>query len=305
MWSAECICGSDHHWLLHAGDDWLRTSQDCEGIQPSLCLHLTNIDVRSMNDFSIWAVLRNLFKTYLSSPACPSRISLNFFLFTDLLALPDDLRLWLGLQAGTSAFKNIPVIIMSSEDDSNRIKRYIPFTAHSFEGYHLDFIPVEMQQRLIFGGSCTWLGSCPDLWLRLSRSCLAEGAKEFIIKPVQMKDVKRLQGHIMTSASSSESNESSISSSCAKRKAPDGLQANSPVRRTRYGGVAVVSWDLSWPPLFIFLHLGLLWDWDWNSMSWSKFRSLQQTRINWRISGELKFFLWKVSRTYVVRLWIW
>lgn len=98
------------------------------------------------------------------------------------------------VKAGTSAFKNIPVIIMSSEDDSNRIK-----------------------------------------------SCLAEGAKEFIIKPVQMKDVKRLQGHIMTSASSSESNESSISSSCAKRKAPDGLQANSPVRRTRYGGVAVVS----------------------------------------------------------------
>ena len=75
----------------------------------------------------------------------------------------------------------------------------------------------------------------------LLRSCLAEGAEEFILKPVQMKDVKRLQGHIMTSASSSESNQSSSSSTCAKRKSHDGLQPYSPVRRARYSGVAVVS----------------------------------------------------------------
>ncbi len=75
----------------------------------------------------------------------------------------------------------------------------------------------------------------------LSRSCLAEGAEEFIIKPVRMKDVKRLQGHILTSVSSSESNESFNSSTCAKRKALDGLQPNRAVSRARYSGVAVES----------------------------------------------------------------
>eukprot|EP00250_Pteridium_aquilinum_P012041 c20471_g1_i3 orf=443-1087(+) len=50
---------------------------------------------------------------------------------------------------GTSALKEIPVVIMSSENEPNRIS-----------------------------------------------SCLAEGAEDFLLKPVQLADVKRLRGHI-------------------------------------------------------------------------------------------------------------
>ncbi|KAH7373746.1 hypothetical protein KP509_17G073000 [Ceratopteris richardii] len=50
---------------------------------------------------------------------------------------------------GISALKEIPVVIMSSENVPNRIS-----------------------------------------------SCLAEGAKEFLLKPVQLADVKRLRGHV-------------------------------------------------------------------------------------------------------------
>ncbi|XP_024362003.1 uncharacterized protein [Physcomitrium patens] len=96
------------------------------------------------------------------------------------------------VKAETSAFKELPVIVMSSENDSNRIKR-----------------------------------------------CLEEGAKEFLIKPVQIEDVQRLHGHIRLASASSGSSDSSNTSTCAKRKAPDGLQPNSPVRRPRYEGVAV------------------------------------------------------------------
>lgn len=50
---------------------------------------------------------------------------------------------------GTSALKEIPVVIMSSENVPNRIKR-----------------------------------------------CLAEGAEDFLLKPLQPADVKRLRGHV-------------------------------------------------------------------------------------------------------------
>lgn len=73
----------------------------------------------------------------------------------------------------------------------------------------------------------------------LSCRCLEEGAKEFLIKPVQIEDVQRLHGHIRLASASSGSSDSSNTSTCAKRKAPDGLQPNSPVRRPRYEGVAV------------------------------------------------------------------
>lgn len=43
--------------------------------------------------------------------------------------MPDPLRLWLVLQAESSAFKEVPVIVMSSENDSSRIKRYLSFTS--------------------------------------------------------------------------------------------------------------------------------------------------------------------------------
>lgn len=94
----------------------------------------------------------------------------------------------------SSAFKEIPVIVMSSENDSTRIE-----------------------------------------------SCLAEGAEEFLIKPVKMEDVKRLQGHIRP-GSISPTTTTTTTSFGGKRKAPstDGLQqGDSPVRRARYSGVAV------------------------------------------------------------------
>jgi two-component response regulator (ARR-A family) len=127
------------------------------------------------------------------SESCPSpgkanRVSVNLIM-TDY-CMPEmtgyDL---LKIVKASSAFKEVPVIVMSSENDSNRIK-----------------------------------------------SCLAEGAEEFIIKPVQMEDVKRLRGHIRPCTGPSESSNSSIR---GKRKSPDGLQPTSPARRARYSGVAV------------------------------------------------------------------
>lgn len=90
------------------------------------------------------------------------------------------------VKSDTSVCKEIPVIVMSSESDSNRINR-----------------------------------------------CLAEGAGAYIIKPVKMEDVKRLRGHIRSSASSSESCESSNSFIGAKRKSPDVVQLHSPEKRPK------------------------------------------------------------------------
>lgn len=70
---------------------------------------------------------------------------------------------------GSSALKEIPVVIMSSENIPNRIQR-----------------------------------------------CLDEGAEEFIMKPVQMADVKRLKEHIRTPSSTYCKNISGVS--CSKRK---------------------------------------------------------------------------------------
>lgn len=79
---------------------------------------------------------------------------------------------------------------------------------------------------------------CPLLILFccLSCSCFAEGAEDFLIKPVQMEDVRRLQGHIRPATAPNECSNSSI---CGKRKSTDGLQSSSPVRKARYSGVAV------------------------------------------------------------------
>lgn len=67
--------------------------------------------------------------------------------------------------------------------------------------------------------------------------CLAEGAEDFIIKPVQMAHVKQLRGHIRPLSRSGES-----SSICAKRKVGSAyaLQVTtSPERRPRFSGVVV------------------------------------------------------------------
>lgn len=77
------------------------------------------------------------------------------------------------------------------------------------------------------------------------KSCLNEGAEEFIIKPVKMSDVKRLHCHIrpLTRAPCSGSIESlGPSSICSNRKvgSPDGLQAKpSPESRSCLNGVVV------------------------------------------------------------------
>lgn len=90
----------------------------------------------------------------------------------------------------TTALKEIPVIIMSSENVPNRIKR-----------------------------------------------CLAEGAEEFLLKPLQLADVKRLRGHVRQSKVMS-AEQADIT--CSKRKvASDGLQLQNSERRSRRNGVTV------------------------------------------------------------------
>ncbi|KAG0555267.1 hypothetical protein KC19_12G157200 [Ceratodon purpureus] len=182
--SVPSISNSDYHVL--AVDDSMVDQKVIERLLKTSSYKVTTVN----------SALRALEYLGLSEscslPAKPNRVSVNLIM-TDY-CMPgmtgyDFLKI---VKAESSAFKEVPVIVMSSENDSNRIKR-----------------------------------------------CLAEGAKEFLIKPVQMADVKRLQGHIRSSAVSSDSSENSNSSICAKRKAPEGLQATSPVRRTRCNGVAV------------------------------------------------------------------
>lgn len=66
-------------------------------------------------------------------------LCVGFSFFTSRLSIADDLCVWLclNLQAETSAFKDIPVVIMSSENDSNRIERYtsITFAVNGFSSY--------------------------------------------------------------------------------------------------------------------------------------------------------------------------
>lgn len=78
---------------------------------------------------------------------------------------------------GTSALKGIPVVVMSSENEPNRIS-----------------------------------------------SCLAEGAEEFLLKPVQLADVKRLRGHVRHPQSTSASEQET---SCMKRRV---IVESAPVR---------------------------------------------------------------------------
>ncbi|KAL2636384.1 hypothetical protein R1flu_007863 [Riccia fluitans] len=74
---------------------------------------------------------------------------------------------------GSSALKEIPVVIISSENVPYRINR-----------------------------------------------CMAEGAEEFLIKPVQLADVRRLRGHVRQamSLSASSSENSSGSSPCSSKR---------------------------------------------------------------------------------------
>lgn len=95
------------------------------------------------------------------------------------------------VKAETSALKDIPVVVMSSENDSARIKR-----------------------------------------------CLAEGAEEFLIKPVRMADVKRMRDHIRPPSTTSSSGTSDSSGSTSgKRKAEprETLEVTSSERRPRLG----------------------------------------------------------------------
>lgn len=89
---------------------------------------------------------------------------------------------------GTSALKEIPVIIMSSENVPRRIS-----------------------------------------------SCLAEGAEEFLLKPVQLADVKRLRGHVRHVCGSIP--KSQPDGSCSKRKVPVDDVLQSPEKRVRLNSV--------------------------------------------------------------------
>jgi len=71
-----------------------------------------------------------------------------------------------------------------------------------------------------------------------SSRCLAEGAEEFIIKPVQMADVKRMRDHIRPPSTTSSSGTSDSSGSTSgKRKAEprETLEVTSSERRPRLG----------------------------------------------------------------------
>ncbi|MCO5568260.1 hypothetical protein L7F22_021957 [Adiantum nelumboides] len=89
----------------------------------------------------------------------------------------------------TSALKEIPVVIMSSENVPNRIQR-----------------------------------------------CLEEGAKEFIMKPVQLADVERLKLHIHSAQNTCHVDQPI----CNKRKySSDGFEVQSADRRPHLGQLAV------------------------------------------------------------------
>uniref|UniRef100_A0A7I4BKH4 Response regulatory domain-containing protein n=1 Tax=Physcomitrium patens TaxID=3218 RepID=A0A7I4BKH4_PHYPA len=114
------------------------------------------------------------------SDSCPSSVKkpdINLIMTDYCMPEMTGYDLLKRVKADTSALKEIPVVVMSSENDSIRIER-----------------------------------------------CLAEGAEEFIIKPVQMADVKRLRGHLRpvnsTSGSSSATASGSSDFTCgSKRKA--------------------------------------------------------------------------------------
>ncbi|XP_073386486.1 uncharacterized protein [Physcomitrium patens] len=82
-----------------------------------------------------------------SRSASSTRLDINLIMTDYCMPEMTGYDLLKRVKAQTSALKEIPVVLMSSENDSNRIER-----------------------------------------------CLAEGAEEFIIKPVKMADVKRLHG---------------------------------------------------------------------------------------------------------------
>ncbi|XP_024360075.1 two-component response regulator ARR4 [Physcomitrium patens] len=129
-----------------------------------------------------------------SSPSSIKKLDINLIMTDYCMPEMTGYDLLKRVKADTSALKEIPVVVMSSENDSNRIER-----------------------------------------------CLAEGAEEFIIKPVQMADVKRLRGHIRpvhttSDTSSGTASENSGSTCGSKRKMvepTDTSEVNSPERRPR------------------------------------------------------------------------
>lgn len=92
----------------------------------------------------------------------------------------------------SSVLKEIPVVIMSSENVPNRISR-----------------------------------------------CLEEGADDFLLKPVQLADVRRLRDHVHQQSESSHV-EDQPEVACSKRKVPlEGLHAQSSGRKARRNRVFI------------------------------------------------------------------
>lgn len=92
--------------------------------------------------------------------------------------------------------KDIPVVIMSSENVPSRINRYSLKTHSNLQSLQIFSSRIE---GFTFWTTCfsvlTWLES----WWVLIIRCLDEGAEEFFLKPVQMADVSKLRPHMMRS----------------------------------------------------------------------------------------------------------
>lgn len=81
----------------------------------------------------------------------------------------------------SSALREIPVVIMSSEKVLARMDRCSSTFPLNF--FHL------IWQIFLFVCAC-------DLNWKLMNRCLEEGAEEFIVKPVKLSDVKRLKAYM-------------------------------------------------------------------------------------------------------------
>lgn len=95
---------------------------------------------------------------------------------------PSCLFKWLNeicYEQESSAFREIPVVIMSSENILTRIDRYR--------------FPLFFNFFLVLG----FVVLSTSMGFLLYDSCLKEGAEEFLVKPVKLSDVKRLKDFIM------------------------------------------------------------------------------------------------------------
>ncbi|KAL9326473.1 hypothetical protein ACSQ67_007118 [Phaseolus vulgaris] len=88
----------------------------------------------------------------------------------------------LGFDQESSVFREIPVVIMSSENVLTRIDR-------SYGGTVIGYAMISL--------ALTMLEVTDSLKIIMGIGCLEEGAEEFLLKPVKLSDVRRLKDFIM------------------------------------------------------------------------------------------------------------